>query len=86
MAVGLASAAVVRRCFGAGGRLPGSTDREAILVALTGFVAHQAAEQAGLSGVFAVFFCGLTMSHYTWHSLNATAKARACGRSTAPAG
>jgi NhaP-type Na+/H+ or K+/H+ antiporter len=44
------------------------------LVALLGFLAYMLAEGAGLSGIFSVFFAGLTMSHYTWHALSPSAK------------
>lgn len=59
--VGLASAALIKRSF-----VHHSTDREVALVGLLGFLAYLLAEQLGLSGVFAIFFCGITMSHYTW--------------------
>ena len=51
-----------------------STDREVSLLAALGFMSYLAAESLGLSGVFAVFFCGLTQSHYAWHSLSPSAK------------
>lgn len=44
------------------------------LVALLGFLAFSLAERCGLSGILAVFICGATMSHYTWHSLSPSAK------------
>ena len=54
--MGLFSAYVVRHTF-----VQHSTDREVALVALLGFGAYTAAEEVGLSGIFAVFFCGITM-------------------------
>jgi NhaP-type Na+/H+ or K+/H+ antiporter len=27
-----------------------------------------------LSGILSIFFCGITMSHYTWHSISASAR------------
>jgi solute carrier family 9 (sodium/hydrogen exchanger), member 8 len=36
--------------------------------------AYVAAMLADLSGILAVFFCGITMSHYTWHSISASAR------------
>jgi sodium/hydrogen exchanger 8 len=35
-----------------------------------GLLAYMAAAAAELSAVLAVFFAGLTMSHYTWHSMS----------------
>ncbi|PSC76023.1 sodium hydrogen exchanger 2-like [Micractinium conductrix] len=67
--MGLASAYLIRRAF-----VHHSTDREVALVALMGFLSFLAAEVLGLSGIFAILFCGITMSHYTWHSLSPTAK------------
>lgn len=51
-----------------------STDREMSLLAILGFLSYLAAEEIGASGVFSSFFCGLTMSHYAWHSLSPSAK------------
>lgn len=67
--VGLASAYLVKHSFA-----HHSTDREVTLVALLGFLAYLLAEELGLSGIFSVFFCGITMSHYTWHALSPSAK------------
>ena len=50
------------------------TRREVALVALLGFMAYLVAEELGLSGIFSVFFAGITMSHYTWHSLSPSGK------------
>lgn len=68
--VGLACAFVLQRSFAA----RHSTDRELSLLATLGFLSFIAAEQLGLSGIFASFFAGLTMSHYAWHTLSPSAK------------
>lgn len=39
-------------------------------------MAYFAAEALNLSAILAVFFCGIAMSHYTWHSLSPAAKVR----------
>ena len=39
-----------------------------------GFLAYFAAEALSLSAILAVFFAGIAMSHYTWHSLSPAAK------------
>jgi hypothetical protein len=44
--------------------------RQALLLGLMGLAAYMAAAAAELSAVLAVFFAGLTMSHYTWHSMS----------------
>ncbi|KAL4426691.1 hypothetical protein ABPG77_004747 [Micractinium sp. CCAP 211/92] len=67
--VGLASAYLTKHSFA-----HHSTDREVTLMALLGFLAYLLAEELGLSGIFSVFFCGITMSHYTWHALSPSAK------------
>ncbi|KAK9828842.1 hypothetical protein WJX72_002378 [[Myrmecia] bisecta] len=67
--VGLLSALIINKMFKVH-----STDREVLLVGLMGFMAYALAQICNLSGIFAVFFCGITMSHYTWHSLSPSAK------------
>lgn len=69
-AVGLACSFVVKHSF----RKRHATDHEVSLLAILGFLSYLLAEWSGLSGVFAAFFCGLTMSHYAWHSLSPSAK------------
>ena len=67
--VGLASAIILKSIFQQSlapfpNRKPlFSPDHEVALVALLGFLAYILAEAIGLSAIFAVFFCGLTMSH-----------------------
>lgn len=65
VAFGLASALLVRRIFGR----RHSTDAEVLVVGVLGLLAYIAADTLGLSAILAVFFCGITMSHYTWHNL-----------------
>lgn len=67
--VGLFSALLIKRSFA-----HHSTDREVTLVGLLGFLAYVLAEEMQLSGIFSVFFCGITMSHYTWYALSPSAK------------
>ncbi|EFJ45487.1 hypothetical protein VOLCADRAFT_34043, partial [Volvox carteri f. nagariensis] len=57
LGVGVVSAAIVR------------PDQEVLTVALLGLVAYFLAEGLQLSAVLSVFFCGIAMSHYTWHNL-----------------
>ncbi|GIL46765.1 hypothetical protein Vafri_3668, partial [Volvox africanus] len=88
LGVGLLSASIVRwflrRPGGSGG--PGGVrpcrlqpqnsnpDMEVLAVALLGLLAYFLAEALELSAVLSVFFCGIAMSHYTWHNLLPAAK------------
>lgn len=54
-----------------------NTDREVVLMAVVAILAYCIAESADLSGAFAIFFCGITMSHYTWHSISPSARVMA---------
>ncbi|GIL70963.1 hypothetical protein Vretifemale_1624 [Volvox reticuliferus] len=49
-------------------------DMEVLAVALLGLLAYFLAEALELSAVLSVFFCGIAMSHYTWHNLVPAAK------------
>lgn len=69
-AIGLGSAWILKHSF----LERHSTDHEVSLLAVLGFLSYLLAERVGLSGVFSAFFCGLTMSHYAWHSLSPSAK------------
>jgi solute carrier family 9 (sodium/hydrogen exchanger), member 8 len=69
--VGLICAYILKSSFGNGRH---STDHEVSLLAALGFLSYLLAEWCNLSGVFSTFFCGLTMSHYAWHSLSPSAK------------
>lgn len=69
LAVGLASAALVRHLF-----TRPSAGPETLTLALLGLLAYFAAEALGLSAILSVFFCGIAMSHYTWHNLSPPAK------------
>ncbi|KAF5740589.1 Sodium/hydrogen exchanger 1 [Tripterygium wilfordii] len=68
--VGLASAFIIKTLYF--GRH--STDREVALMMLMAYLSYMLAELANLSGILTVFFCGIVMSHYTWH--NVTEKSR----------
>ena len=70
LGVGLLSAYVLRRWFNP----HRSTDREVAMLLTTGLLSYFLAEQLGLSGVFAIFFCGVTQSHYAWYNLSASAR------------
>jgi sodium/hydrogen exchanger 8 len=46
-----------------------STDREIAIMALMAYLSYLIAELCYLSGILTVFFCGIVMSHYTWHNV-----------------
>eukprot|EP00898_Chlorokybus_atmophyticus_P003337 jgi/Chlat1/4003/Chrsp26S04077 len=70
-AVGLLSAYIMRRVF-----FPDrhSTDHETALMGLLAYLSYLIAELLDLSGIMTVFFTGIIMSHYTWHSMAEGAK------------
>ncbi|XP_024375203.1 sodium/hydrogen exchanger 3 isoform X2 [Physcomitrium patens] len=46
-----------------------STDREIAIMTLMAYLSYVFAELFYLSGILSVFFCGIVMSHYTWHNV-----------------
>ncbi|CAH9120012.1 unnamed protein product [Cuscuta epithymum] len=46
-----------------------STVREIALMVLMAYLSYMLAELFSLSGILTVFFCGVLMSHYTWHNV-----------------
>eukprot|EP00250_Pteridium_aquilinum_P010475 c19414_g1_i1 orf=588-2228(+) len=65
IAVGLLSAYVIKKLYF--GRH--STDREIAIMILMAYFSYMLAELLYLSGILTVFFCGIVMSHYTWHNV-----------------
>ncbi|KAL1827405.1 hypothetical protein ACET3Z_005817 [Daucus carota] len=65
VSVGLFSAFIMKKLH------PGrhSSDREMALMILMAYLSYMMAELFDLSGILTAFFCGLVMSHYTWHSM-----------------
>ncbi|KAL8486290.1 hypothetical protein ACS0TY_023119 [Phlomoides rotata] len=62
---GLLSAYVIKKLYF--GRH--STDREVAIMMLMAYLSYMLAELFYLSGILTVFFCGIVMSHYTWHNV-----------------
>jgi NhaP-type Na+/H+ or K+/H+ antiporter len=50
------------------------TDREVLFITIMPAVVYTSATAFNISGILAVFFCGVTISHYTWHSISASAR------------
>ncbi|XP_061349513.1 sodium/hydrogen exchanger 2-like [Gastrolobium bilobum] len=51
-----------------------STDREVALMMLMAYLSYMLAELCYLSGILTVFFCGIVMSHYTWHNVSESSR------------
>ncbi|KAF7120125.1 hypothetical protein RHSIM_Rhsim13G0016800 [Rhododendron simsii] len=68
--IGLLSAFIIKKLYI--GRH--STDREVALMALMAYLSYVMAELFNWSGILTVFFCGIVMSHYTWHSVDKSSR------------
>ncbi|KAK9671832.1 hypothetical protein RND81_12G057400 [Saponaria officinalis] len=51
-----------------------STDREVALMMLMAYFSYMLAELFDLSAILTVFFCGIVMSHYTWHNVTESSR------------
>uniref|UniRef100_A0A7N0U9Q2 Sodium/hydrogen exchanger n=1 Tax=Kalanchoe fedtschenkoi TaxID=63787 RepID=A0A7N0U9Q2_KALFE len=51
-----------------------STDREVALMILMAYLSYVLAELFYLSSILTVFFCGIVMSHYTWHNVTESSR------------
>ncbi|XP_043708953.1 sodium/hydrogen exchanger 2-like [Telopea speciosissima] len=67
---GLLSAFIIKKLYF--GRH--STDREVALMILMAYLSYILAELFYLSGILTVFFCGIVMSHYTWHNVTESSR------------
>ncbi|CAN1348064.1 Sodium/hydrogen exchanger 2 [Linum perenne] len=70
VATGLVSAYIIKTLYF--GRH--STDREVALMMLMAYLSYMMAELFYLSGILTVFFCGIVMSHYTWHNVTESSR------------
>ncbi|CAA6663560.1 unnamed protein product [Spirodela intermedia] len=57
-----------------------STNREVAMMLLMAYLSYMLAQLCSLSGILSIFFCGVVMSHYTWH--NVTERSRITTRRT----
>ncbi|XP_062108558.1 sodium/hydrogen exchanger 1-like [Humulus lupulus] len=67
---GLLSAYIIKKLYF--GRH--STDREVALMILMAYLSYMLAELFNLSAILTVFFCGIVMSHYTWHNVTESSR------------
>nr|AVZ43929.1 vacuolar Na+/H+ antiporter [Halogeton glomeratus] len=67
---GLLSAYIIKKLYFA----RHSTDREVALMMLMAYLSYMLAELFYLSGILTVFFCGIVMSHYTWHNVTESSR------------
>lgn len=67
---GLLSAYIIKKLYF--GRH--STDREVALMMLMAYLSYMLGELFYLSGILTVFFCGIVMSHYTWHNVTESSR------------
>lgn len=51
-----------------------STDREVSLMLIMAYLSYMLAELLSLSGILTIFFCGIVMSHYTWHNVTESSR------------
>lgn len=51
-----------------------STDREVALMMIMAYLSYMLAELLDLSGILTIFFCGIVMSHYTWHNVTESSR------------
>ncbi|XWS14005.1 hypothetical protein CRYUN_Cryun36dG0087200 [Craigia yunnanensis] len=68
--VGLLSAYIIKTLYF--GRH--STDREVALMILMAYLSYMLSELFNLSAILTVFFCGIVMSHYTWHNVTESSR------------
>ncbi|KAL8158063.1 hypothetical protein AgCh_002684 [Apium graveolens] len=67
---GLLSAFIIKKLYF--GRH--STDREVAIMILMAYLSYMLAELLELSAILTVFFCGIVMSHYTWHNVTESSR------------
>ncbi|KAH1243689.1 Sodium/hydrogen exchanger 2 [Glycine max] len=71
--VGLLSAFIIKKLY-FGKLIRHSTDREVALMVLMAYLSYMLSELFSLSAILTVFFCGIVMSHYTWHNVTESSR------------
>ncbi|CAM9369517.1 unnamed protein product [Pylaiella littoralis] len=72
--VGMGSGLMISKLLKSLDTLKSSPVRQVAILMLGGYLSFSLSEALELSGILAVFFCGLTLSHYAWHSLGENAQ------------
>eukprot|EP00752_Nemacystus_decipiens_P011523 g10232.t1 len=72
--VGMGSGLMISKLLKSLDTLKKSPVRQVAILMLGGYLSFSLSEALDLSGILAVFFCGLTLSHYAWHSLGENAQ------------
>ncbi|KAK7363634.1 hypothetical protein VNO77_05784 [Canavalia gladiata] len=70
---GLLSAYIIKKLY-FGKLIRHCTDREVALMILMAYLSYMLAELFSLSAILTVFFCGIVMSHYTWHNVTESSR------------
>ncbi|KAG4942156.1 hypothetical protein JHK85_046802 [Glycine max] len=70
---GLLSAFIIKKLY-FGKLIRHSTDREVALMVLMAYLSYMLSELFSLSAILTVFFCGIVMSHYTWHNVTESSR------------
>nr|KYP58043.1 Sodium/hydrogen exchanger 2 [Cajanus cajan] len=70
---GLLSAYIIKKLY-FGKLIRHSTDREVALMVLMAYLSYMLSELFSLSAILTVFFCGIVMSHYTWHNVTESSR------------
>ena len=70
VSVGLFSSWLIKRFPG----FSSNPERESAIIILFGYLSYTLSEILGLSGIMAIFFCGVIMGHYAWHNLSQKSK------------
>ncbi|MED6182283.1 monovalent cation:H+ antiporter, CPA1 (nhx1) [Stylosanthes scabra] len=71
--VGLLSAYIIKNLY-FGKLIRHCTDREVALMILMAYLSYMLAELFALSAILTMFFCGIVMSHYTWHNVTESSR------------
>ncbi|OMJ68653.1 hypothetical protein SteCoe_33846 [Stentor coeruleus] len=66
LAVGLLASWIIKRFP----NLSLHPERESAIIILFGYLSYTVSEILGLSGIMAIFFCGVILAHYAWHNLS----------------
>ncbi|CAN0058091.1 unnamed protein product [Scytosiphon promiscuus] len=82
--VGMGSGLLISKLLKSLDTLKNSPVRQVAILMLGGYLSFSLSEALDLSGILAVFFCGLTLSHYAWHSLGENAQVRGVVHSSHP--